>query len=77
MFLRGGINVLMRDKPALICEIQDIHTWKYGYHPNDVFDFIRTLGYQPYRYVLGRLTPINEPDPEGINYIFIYNEQKQ
>ena len=75
-FLKGGANVLMRDKPVLICEIQYVHTLKYGYRPKNVFDFMRSFGYQPYKYILNQLTPINEPDPEGINYIFIYNDKK-
>ena len=73
LFLKGGANVLKRDKPILICEIQELNTKQFGYAPKDIFTYLESLYYGAYKYRSGRLIPIDVPDPEEINYIFIHN----
>lgn len=46
--LKGGINCFKLAKPTLLIEVDDFLTRKVGYSANELFEFLRKLGYRPY-----------------------------
>lgn len=44
--LRGAIDVLGRDTPAIFCEMLRKWSARFGYHPNDIIALVRPLGYE-------------------------------
>ncbi|HET7764317.1 MAG TPA: FkbM family methyltransferase [Burkholderiales bacterium] len=59
--LRGGRNLISRDRPLLYFECMN-HTSLYGYGTKDICEFLSSLGYDvydPFSY-LGGLAPLSE-----------------
>ncbi len=44
--MRGAAGILRRDHPHLVLEIDRRFTPRFGYQPQDLFDFLTALGYQ-------------------------------
>lgn len=44
--LEGGAATIARDRPAVLCEIEDRHTRKYGHAPGDVVAWFDARGYR-------------------------------
>ena len=66
----GG--VLKRDKPLLYCELLRKHAKRFGYHPNDVIDYMKSFGYKCFTFREHKLIEINEINDktEELNFIF-------
>ena len=76
LFLEGARNVLKRDRPVVVCEVEERHTIRYGYTPEDFFASLKASGYRPFRYFNGVLLPVDGPDSLENNYVFIPEEEK-
>jgi FkbM family methyltransferase len=73
--LRGGMASLSRDHPALFVELLRKWSAPFGYHPNEVLDLLRDLGYQAYVVASAdRLAHFNRVDDATVetNYIFLH-----
>jgi FkbM family methyltransferase len=44
--LKGATNLLYKVKPVLLCELADIRTKPWGYKAVEIYDFLKTAGYQ-------------------------------
>lgn len=44
--MRGAARILRRDHPDLVLEIDRRYTPRFGYEPQELFDFLSALGYQ-------------------------------
>ncbi len=69
---RGGSSTLRRFTPVIWCEIEDRHTRKYGHTAQDVFDYVRGLGYAPH-VLSGEWSPqpIDSPTPTVNDYLLL------
>jgi FkbM family methyltransferase len=45
MVLRGAAETLARDRPALLVEYDERNTTAFGYKPEKIMEFLKTLGY--------------------------------
>ena len=43
--LRGGTETLRRFKPTVYAEVDDTHTTNFDYTPQELFDFMHSMGY--------------------------------
>lgn len=48
-------NILKKFKPILIIEFSNYTARAFGYHPNEIYDFLVDLGYGIYNYKRGKL----------------------
>lgn len=71
-FFQGGTHILEQYKPAIICEIEEKHTKEFGYHPDDLFSLLKSLGYRPFKYALHELVPVAGIVPDEHNYLFFH-----
>lgn len=75
-FFQGGRSILARDKPTIICEIEHRHTSRFGYAPEDIFNFLELLGYQSFTYDSNSLVLTKIPSAAEINYVFIHRSDR-
>lgn len=71
--LKGGVNSLVRFKPAVVIELLRKWSAAFGYHPNDVLDLFAALGYVCYgvaEHTLTRVERVTEETRET-NYVFL------
>ncbi|MFC7624735.1 FkbM family methyltransferase [Microlunatus sp. GCM10028923] len=68
--LSGAREVLARDRPALLLEIEDRHLDKYGRTAAEVAGSLRRLGYTMLAWRDRRWTPVTEVTTQGRNYLF-------
>ncbi|GAB3755804.1 FkbM family methyltransferase [Microlunatus parietis] len=68
--LAGAKEVLTRDRPTLLLEIEDRHLDKYGHSAAEVADSLRRLGYPMLAWRDRRWTPVTEVTTQGRNYLF-------
>lgn len=68
--LAGAGEVLARDRPLLLLEIEDRHLDKYGRTAAEVTDSLRRLGYTMLAWRDRRWTPVAEVTTQGRNYLF-------
>jgi hypothetical protein len=73
LILEGAVRVLERDRPALICEMQDIWSARYGRDAQSTFSLLSALGYSAVAFVDGRLRPVHEATSSIVNYLFLPN----
>lgn len=68
--LAGAAEVLERDRPSLLLEIEDRHLDKYGRSAAEVADSLRRLGYTMLARRDHRWRPVDEVTTQGRNYLF-------
>ncbi len=68
--LAGAEQVLERDRPSLLLEIEDRHLGKYGRTAAEVADSLTARGYGMFAWRSGRWTPVAEVTTAGRNYLF-------
>ena len=77
LVLKGGEQIIKRDRPILFVEIQAHSTKLFGHEPRDVFVWLSGRGYTPY-WVDQDASLRELCDPSGLlpdhNFIFIYGE---
>ncbi len=71
-FFQGGIKTLIKDKPIIICEIEQRHTSQFGYTPEDLFSFLQSIGYQAFTYSFNKLVHKSNKSFSEINYVFLH-----
>ncbi len=76
LVFRGGRETLLRHRPIVFAELLRKWSKPFGYHPNDMIDYFRSLGYVCY--AVGdagarRLEAVTDETPET-NYAFVHEE---
>ena len=71
--LEGSKEVLKQFHPLIYCELLRKHAKRFGYHPNDVIDYMREFGYKCQTVRNGSLIDIASIDDstEETNFIFL------
>lgn len=69
--LEGASEVLDSFAPVCLVESQRVHSKRYGRSPDEVFELMRSLNYQPYSHEGGQLRRIEAADDTLVNYIFL------
>ena len=67
--LKGGARTISRHQPLIYCEVYERWAASFGYTPTDLFDFVRTLGYEDARAISGgkvRSLSLVKPVPAGL-----------
>jgi len=76
--LRGAEETLRRDRPILFVEMLRKWAAKFGYHPNEIIQFLEPMGYRCFWIGEGgRLQPLQSMD-EGTaatNFLFLHAEK--
>ncbi len=70
--LEGARKSLLRDYPLIYCELLRKHAKRFGYHPNDVIQYMRELGYDCFtirNHDIVKIESIDE-NTEEMNFIF-------
>jgi hypothetical protein len=76
LVFRGGRETLLRDKPIIFAELLRKWAKPFGYHPTDMLDYFRQLGYLCYAVSdagARRLEEVTDATPET-NYAFVHAE---
>jgi len=77
--LQGGLKLLNEHKPVLLCELLRKWSAAFGYHPNEVIDFLTRIGYKPYTVGtegdLSEFTRITDETTQT-NFFFVHPESK-
>jgi FkbM family methyltransferase len=68
--LTGAEQILERDRPSLLLEIEDRHLIKYGRTGAEVAGALIARGYGMFAWRSGRWTPVTEVTTAGRNYLF-------
>ena len=67
--LKGAARTISRHQPLIYCEVYERWAASFGYTPTDLFDFVRTLGYEDARAISGgkvRSLSLIKPVPAGL-----------
>jgi len=75
MVFKGGRTLLARFHPVILCEVVEKYTKRYGYSPEEVFGFLKELGYQSFIFDSKKLMPTEKYIESIENYIFISNDK--
>lgn len=72
--LGGGANVLKKYHPIVYCEMLRKHAARFGYHPNVIIEYMKTLGYSCYTLHDGELIPFAEMTEDTVetNFFFMH-----
>lgn len=68
--LRGARATLEAHHPALLLEVEERHTRKYGYGAADLVGWLADLGYAPSRWTGAGWTAVDGVDEAHRNYLF-------
>jgi len=76
LVLHGSESLILRDRPALLLEVQE-HTEAFGSNPQDIFSWLEARGWSGYCFRSGRLSRASGPvaDNEGPNYAFLFEDR--
>lgn len=74
---KGGEETLKKYKPIVFSEILRKWSAKFGYHPNDIIDFLNDIGYQCYICEDEKLVKFDRVNESTIqtNYFFLHKEK--
>ena len=74
--MRGASNYLKHYSPFIFCELLRKWSAKFGYHPNEVIDFLGKYGYQCFAVHNSRLVELTEitEATDQTNFIFLHRE---
>lgn len=74
--LEGGKETLEAYRPLVYTELLRKHAKRFGYHPNDVIDFMKKFDYTCFTIRQGRLTEVEriEETTEETNFFFLYGK---
>jgi len=79
LVFRGGQQTIARDLPIVFSEILRKWSAKFGYDPNQIFDFFADLGYRAYTANGGRLQRFGRMDESttATNFFFLHPQRHQ
>lgn len=68
----GGMDTLQKYKPIIYCEMLRKWAKKFNYHPNDIIEMLKPLGYQCYEVSAQGFALIESvtDETEATNFIF-------
>lgn len=69
--LDGAADVITAHRPAVICELEDRHTEKYGHRADDVLAWFTSRGYRAFRLDRSGLVPAPHVVPRWNNYLLL------
>lgn len=64
--------MLNKFHPLIYCELLRIHAARFGYHPNEVIEYMKNFDYKCYTLKDNKLTQIDEIDEETVETNFIF-----
>ncbi len=70
LVLRGAGAVFRGDRPVVLCEVSR-HATRFRSSPEEVFAFMRGIGYRSMRVAGDALAPCDGPIPDVENYFFL------
>lgn len=68
---RGAEETIERDRPVILCELEDRHTRKYGHRADDVLGWLAERGYRVFVLDGTRLRETASVDASENNYYFL------
>jgi hypothetical protein len=74
---RGARELLTRCSPTIVCEINPWYLDGYGLAVEDLVGYLAELGYEPYRFVGGRLHPTRTEEIDEANYVFVHPDRRE
>lgn len=71
---QGGLETIKKNKPIIFSEMLRKWAAKFGYHPNEIIELLKKLGYQCYVIEKHLLKEFSEVDDNTIetNYFFLH-----
>ena len=77
MVLRGGMELIKREKPILMLEMLRKWAAKFDYHPNDIINLLKAEGYSCWLYENDKFQQLIEMDEEttALNFFFLHETQ--
>lgn len=76
--VKGGIATIQEYKPILMLELLEKWSVQFGYHPDEVINLLKDLGYSCFRSKEGTLEPCDqyhEDKTERLNFWFLHPER--
>jgi len=70
--LKGAKETLSKYKPLVYCELLRIHSARFGYHPNEVIDYMAEFGYKCYVMKDKELIQIDKITEETVETNFFF-----
>lgn len=68
--LRGAEQLFQRDRPVLLCEIEETRIRPWGYEPREIFDLVAAWNYRWFAVARGgELVPLTADPPPPGNYV--------
>jgi len=77
--LKGGLKLLSKYKPILLCELLRKWSASFGYHPNEAIDLLQSIGYKVYTAASdGKLVQFSRITESTIhtNFFFVHPESR-
>jgi FkbM family methyltransferase len=77
LVIKGGIETIKSSKPILFLEMLRKHSRMFNYHPNDIIEMLRGIGYNCYTVQNEKLVEFLAMDEETVetNFIFLHCEK--
>lgn len=77
LVFRGAVETLKKYKPIVFSEILRKWSRKFGYHPNDIINLLREIGYECYVISKDKLSKFDLVNDETVetNYLFFHKEK--
>lgn len=74
---QGGVESIRKDKPVIFAELLRKWAGKFNYHPNEVIDFLKDMGYRCFIVKDNRLVEFFTVDEQTIetNFFFLHAEK--
>lgn len=72
---RGGEETIRHYQPVVLCEVDKDCMEKFGFHPREIYDFFRNLGYNSFVLEGKEIKGVNEINCPR-NYFFIHSSGK-
>ena len=76
LVFKGATKTLLRDKPIIFTEMLRKWSKKFNYHPNDIINFLKGLGYQCFIIENGILSSFDKVTDETTqtNFVFLHTD---
>ena len=77
LVFKGGLQSISRDKPVIFAELLRKWSAKFNYHPNEVVELFRGIGYRCFTVHEEKLVPLTAIDEQTVetNFFFLHGEK--
>lgn len=77
LVIKGGFETIKSSKPILFLEMLRKHSKMFNYHPNDIIETLRRIGYNCYTIHKEKLIEFFSMDEDTVetNFIFLHGEK--